>query len=335
MSDKREIPLVGIVPAYSMHTDYNFHWDSLMMPIGPGYYLFEHSLELCACMGVDIIYVVGNIFVQKMVERQFGKYVIDPYTIIQNYDEMKRYFKHIKSSNDLQSFFLRKKSRMDLIPVLFMPIFVPYRTKLPLQNQLLSTMYASYLIGDSFVSISNTYKNVRFLAAFPQSMTPVSGFFHNFDTLAQFQKYREHFRENGNIYWTTQDKNIFAGNLMGFSFESQDIEPYRNALFGEMDKSSRSKKKADISVEGVMSRWGIKEKMLACPVDYAYDLSTWDGYESYIKTQKEKKDLISLGVPVKYPSEFRIGIGFDEAKNKRFGEHALMAASFDKLFGGI
>ena len=331
---KREKPLVGIVPAYSMHTDYNFYWDSLMMPIGPGYYLFEHSLELCACMGVDVIYVVGSLFVQKMVERQFGKYVIDPYTIIRNYDEMKKYFGHLKKKSNIQSFFLRKKSKMDLIPVVFMPIFIPYRTKIPMQNQLLSTLYASYLIGDSFLSVSKTYDNVRFLAAFPQSMTPVSGFFHNFDTLSQFRTYRDHFHESGNIYFTTPTKNIFNGDLMGFSFESGEVESYRNALFGEMDNSLRFRKKADITVKRVMEKWNLKN-MYPCPVDFAYDLSTWEGYESYIKNQKERKDLLSLGVPVKYPHEFRIGIGFDEEKNKKFGEHALMAASFDKLFGGI
>ena len=317
-----------------MRSDYNFYWDSLMMPIGPGYYLFEHSLELCASMGVDIIYVVGNLFVQKMVERQFGKYVIDPYSIVRNYDEMKRYFKHLKNKSDIQSFFLRKKSKLDLIPVVFMPIFIPYRTKLPMQNQLLATLYASYLIGDSFLSVSKTYDQVRFLAAFPQSMTTLSGFFHNHETLSQFQGYREQFQTGKNIYWTTPDKNIFKGDLMGFSFESDQVESYRNALFGEMDNSARQRKKPDLSVENVMSRWNLQD-MSPCPVDYAYDLSTWAGYESYIKTQREKKDLLSLGVPVKYPNEFRIGIGFDEAKNKKFGSHALMAASFDKLFGGV
>jgi hypothetical protein len=226
---------------------------------------------------------------------------------------------------------LKKKSQLDLIPIVFVPIFVPYRAKLPMNNQLLATMYASYLLGDSFLSVSEAYQEVRFLVAFPQSMTPVSGFFYNWETLARFVMYREQFQDHGRVFWSTPNKNIFNGDLMGFSFHSSDIEAFRNAFFSE-----KLAKKKKYDTKSIVSEWGLEAKEYsACQIDYAYDLSLWGDYESFIKTQKEKKDLLSLGIPVQYPNEFRIGIGFDEDKNKKFGEHALMAASFDKLFGGI
>lgn len=333
----RTTPLIGIIPAYYLRPDYDFDWDPLMMPIGPSYYLYEHAVEQCAAFGVDIIYVVGNLFIQNMIKKNFGQYVVDPIAIMRNYSTTKQYLKQLKQKSNIQSFFSKKKSCFDLIPIIYQPVFLPFRVQEPFQNQFLAAVYSSYCVSDSFLSVSQAYKSVRFLVSFPQTITPVSGFLESEETLKTFLEYRDHFQSNGNIFWKTTSKSIFDGDEICFSFDSTEVENLRNIYFGMVEKSQRSKKQVDVSIKNLMKDWNVIQRgnYKPCFADYSFNLLKWGEYSSYIKVQKEKNDLISLGVQVKYPSEFKLGIGFDEKKNKKFGSPVFVASSFDRLFGGL
>ena len=190
--------LAGCISLENEPFAFGFQWHDSLIPVGDNYTAIERAVFECACAGCESIWITVNDDFAPLIKDRLKDYVYDPVWFFREYDVF-------------------PTENQKLIPIFLVPQMVKYRKKRdsPGWGIINSALYAN-MVGKQ-ISQYNTPN--LFYAAFS----------HGIYNPRELIKHRRVI-SNEKVVITYDDKNIYNGNRVGFTFDQADISAIKSYI---------------------------------------------------------------------------------------------------------
>lgn len=247
MTEKNEMTsskhIAGIIPVSKVKTDLNLVWHPSMMPIENDFYAIQRSIVECSYMGCKTIWVVCDETIAPLLKKVCGDFVLS----LTQHERAK----FARFSNEMKRH----------VPIFYVPISYKHMNKKGLGVSVMEGVYASYTISQKFskwIVPYRYYVSTPYGVYYPRNVTV-----------------RAVVRDNESMFLTHNGESALTGANLGFSFSARQFK-HCSYLFKRMDV------KTDYTLDKVFGDAIMYENSESYELDYYKDISTWDGYRSYM-----------------------------------------------------
>ena len=196
--------LAGIVPVVTKPMDFCMDWHDCLMPLAPNFYAIERAALECAYAGCETIWIVANDDTTPLIRHRLGDYIQDP-------------------------IWIGRKGRFPSQERRPIPIFyVPSDKKHDNKNHCISwaILHGAKTAYDISNDLSKWFAPDRFYVSFCHGVYPPRG----------LRPSRREISKNINFAVTFRDKSFATNNLLGFTFNIEQMNQAIN-LFKSTEKS--------------------------------------------------------------------------------------------------
>lgn len=247
MTEKNEMTsskhIAGIIPVSKVETDMNLVLHPSMLPIDSDFYAIQRSIVECSYMGCKTIWVVCDESIAPLLKKVCGDFVLS----LTQHERAK--FANFSSE-------LKRH-----VPIFYVPVSYKHMNKKGLGVSVMEGVYASYTVSDKLSKWVTPY---RYYVSMPY------GAYHpkNVDV-------RSIVKNNESMFLTHDGESALTGANLGFSFSVRQFK-HCSYLFKRMDV------KTNYTLDKVFGDAIMYENSESYELDYYKDISTWDGYRSYM-----------------------------------------------------
>lgn len=260
--------LAGVIPVANLHTDFEFNFPEILLPLNNGFTAIQKSVVECAYAGCSTIWIVANPDMAPVVRKTVGDWIYDPvYLGRQRYGENSEHRREI--------------------PIYYCNILPKNMGRRDSYGwSVLSGVYASWITSNK---ISKWIVPDKYYVSFPMGVFDISKIRDN----------RSLINDANNNFTLTVDNKTVKDNLpLSFTMFGEDYincrrdvnskttKEFYNTTEGEQYPSKKlpidqrwSARK--FSFSDVFNKLSIDLKHSYSP-DKFYDVSTWDGYQEYM-----------------------------------------------------
>lgn len=268
--------LAGIIPINSYPMEFNFPWPDCMQPIGTDFLAIDRAVLECAYAGCNSIWIICPQSQMPLLKRRLKESISNP------------------------TDWMFKKTHFT--EALSKPIPIYYAPVLPKDHQkrdslVWHSLYGCYLAYKIGSSISKFLQPNKYYITFPNTL---------YDHTAPL-KYRTKINNMNRFFISFEGKTILDGLPLGCALAFQDIRElvriFRSQATGLY---TAEKKPGEINPHGYLpiedrytGRWLTisdvfmklekdEQNTILSPVDWFYDITTWDGLMSYYASMHSK-----------------------------------------------
>lgn len=276
----KHIHLAGIIPVAGLTTDFDIDTPEILMPVEAGFTAIQKAVFECSIAGCQTIWIVANSDLAPMVRKRIGEWVYDPV-----YLNRRQYGENSENRRE--------------IPIYYVPIHPKDIGRRDSYGwSILAGIYAAWRTANH---ISKWVVPEKYFIAFPMSAYNVY----------DLRQHRREISDPSNNFLMKHDGHTVVDDVpLCFTMLGQDYihcrrhvnkettKEFYNTEEGEQYPSKRlpleerwSAKNFDLSV--VFNKLNTADAHIYEP-EWFFDLSTWEGYRSYLASDKI----------IKKPSEF-------------------------------
>jgi len=262
-----KLHLAGIIPVANLKTDFNLDIPSCMMPVDAGFTAIQKSVFECAIAGCSTIWIVANNDLAPIVRKRVGEWVHDPVyyyrKYVRNYPEARRE-----------------------IPIYYVPVHPKDMHRRDSYGwSVLYGMYSAWWIGNK---LSAWLTPEKYYVSFPMAA-------HNIYSLRKVRKMIKDKKKN--FFLTYEGKTVKDNMPLSFTMFATDYLNCRRDVNSKTTKTFINPPPSELPSQKLPleERWSARyfdfsevfEKLdvdsgQQVNIDWFYDLSTWDGYRSFL-----------------------------------------------------
>tara|TARA_R110000824_G_scaffold281702_2_gene470009 strand:- start:55 stop:951 length:897 start_codon:yes stop_codon:yes gene_type:complete len=260
--------LAGIVPVAGPTHDFNFDWHDSLMPISQNYTAVERSVMECAWAGCETIWIVCNDDMTPLIRHRLGEWVQDPVW----------YGRSLEINPSLH----RKP-----IPIYYVPIHPKDRKRVDSYSW--SVLYGALTAYWISKQMSQWIIPDKFYVSFTYGIYPP----------IVVRKHRKTISSTRTFALSYNGKTVKDNEYLGFTFDSQDFINCRKTVRQEGTRLWKNSGE-EIPTEKLPleKRWSSRNFTLdkvfksviiedePIQLDWYYNIDCWDGYCSYIGSDK-------------------------------------------------
>ncbi len=290
MSNGRHTHLAGIIPLANLKTNFDLAIPECLLPVDPGFAAIQKAVFECAMVGCQTIWIVANDDLAPIVRKIVGEWIYDPVYYYRQHDPF-------------------PTSLQKEIPIYYVPIHPKDRDRRDSYGW--SVLHGINSAWHTANIISQWVIPDKYYVAFPMSA-------YNPYALRSHRKTIAH--PDANVFLsyeglTVQDNQPFGFTMFGSDYihcrrhvnattTKEFIRPPANELPSEKLPLAERWSARHFDFETIFEKINTKDA-ISIDLEWAYDLSTWDGYglfmgsENFIK--KPANNLIKSHKHVKLP----------------------------------
>jgi len=265
-----KLHLAGIIPVANLKTDFNLDIPACMMPLDAGFTAIQKSVFECAIAGCSTIWIVANNDLAPIVRKRVGEWVHDPVyyyrKYVRNYPEARRE-----------------------IPIYYVPVHPKDMDRRDSYGwSALYGMYSAWWVGNR---LSAWLTPEKYYISFPMAA-------HNIYSL---RKARKMIKDNKKNFFLTYEGQTVKDNVpLSFTMFATDYLNCRRDVNSKTTKTFINPPPGELPSQKLPleERWTARrfdfseifEKLDVSTgkqvnTDWFYDLSTWDGYRSFLGSE--------------------------------------------------
>mgnify|MGYP003120167567 CR=1 FL=1 len=280
--------LSGIIPIANYDSDINVAMPPFLLPVTNGFSAIQKSVFECAMAGCDTIWIVANDDLAPITRKLVGDWIYDPV-----------YYKRDMASKFYSE--LRKE-----IPIYYVAINPKDRDRRDSYGwSVLHGIHTAYMTS---LRISKWLTPEKYFISFPFGV-------YNFEIL---RKYRKQIRERNNNFFLKHENNYIKDNVpLACTMTGEDFKLCRRAINKKTTREYLPPLPNQLYPTRKLppsERWSARnfnfkdifENINETGATYHnaewhYDISTWNGYRQYLKSENQlKKPIDGLTKPHKH-----------------------------------
>tara|TARA_R110002124_G_scaffold207407_1_gene373900 strand:- start:1394 stop:2242 length:849 start_codon:yes stop_codon:yes gene_type:complete len=256
--------LAGIVPLVGKPMDFRLEWHDSLMPLAPNFYAVERAVLECAYAGCETIWVIANDDIAPLLRHRLGDYIHDPISIGR------------KNKYPSQS---RKP-----IPIFYVPCPAKHKNKSHcISWTILHGAKTAYDIG---ATLSKWVAPGSFYVSFCHGVYPTK----------VLRPVRRQISRATNFTVTFQDKSVATNNLLGFTFNVEQMnkalnkfmETDKSLLWGEDLKNEKQFYEENFSLDKVFKHV-ILYKREQLEVPWFHQIDSWENYCQFLASPEKSQ----------------------------------------------
>jgi hypothetical protein len=254
--------LAGVVPIAGQPLEFKYPWHPSLNPIGADYFALQRAIYECALVGCETIWLVCHVGTQPLIRKIIGEWIHDPASI---------------SGGPRASEVLRR------IQIYYVPIHPKDKQRRDCLGW--SALYGALSAYWISRRLSKWVTPELFYVAFPYGVYPVDF----------IREKRRLISSNKKVILTSDGKTVKDGLPLGFTFSGEDFKKCRSYVRKEsVNMYGPDGKKISVA-NRYSARFFPLDKVFhmlddsdseRIEVPWFYDISTWDGYRSYLGSDK-------------------------------------------------
>jgi len=265
-----KLHLAGIIPVANLKTDFNLDIPACMMPVDAGFTAIQKSVFECAIAGCSTIWIVANNDLAPIVRKRVGEWVYDPVyykrKYVRNYPEARRE-----------------------IPIYYVPVHPKDMDRRDSYGwSALYGMYSAWWVGNR---LSAWLTPEKYYISFPMAA-------HNIYSLRKVRKMIKDKKKN--FFLTYEGQTVKDNVPLSFTMFATDYLNCRRDVNSKTTKTYINPPPGELPSKKLPleERWSARhfdfseifEKLDVSTgkqvnTDWFYDLSTWDGYRSFLGSE--------------------------------------------------
>mgnify|MGYP003638459459 CR=1 FL=1 len=268
----KHLHLAGIIPVAGLKTDFGIDTPEILMPVDAAFTAIQKAVFECSIAGCQTIWIVANQDLSPMVRKRVGEWVLDPvYLNRRQYGESSEHQREI--------------------PIYYVPIHPKDVGRRDSYGwSILAGIYAAWRTANH---ISKWVVPEKYFISFPMSAY----------NIYDLRKHRRAISDPSNNFLMRHDGHTVMDNMpLCFTMFGADYihcrrhvnkettKEFYNTVEGEQYPSKRlpieerwTAKNFDLSV--VFNKLNIEDAYSYEP-EWFFDLSTWEGYKSFLGSDK-------------------------------------------------
>ena len=242
--------LAGVIPIAGQKLDFNFPWNDCMMPIAKDYVAVERAAVECLYAGCKSIWIVCEPKQQPLIRYRLGDRLKDP--------------------NSFNRFGPNQERD---VCIYYVPVRVADYVA---RNSLIWSLLYGVLNAKKITgNISPYVVPEKFFVSFPM------GVYQPYVTA----KGRRHFKNRQKqILLKHHGKTAMDGEHLGLTLTVEDAEYLSKVLKDRAYESSEKHAAKKYTLRDILSSLELREERVYVEVEEYYDISSWEGYKSYLGT---------------------------------------------------
>lgn len=257
--------LAGIIPVSSIKLNFNLPYHPCLLPIEDDYTFLHRSIMECAWAGCETIWIVMDMDITPVIRKVVGDYVYDPVNYYRPMD-------------------VDKTAKKTAIPIYFTTMDVRNRGKRDCYGwSIIEGAYMAYRVSNQ---LSKWIIPDKYYVSFPWALYPPE----------IIREHRRSISSNSNFMITSNGEGVKQNKYLGFTFGQQDFIDCRAHVrkegTGKYIATEVGIPREKLPPE---ERWSARHFELSdvfsklseqdtnyLDLDYYHDVTSWDGYKSYM-----------------------------------------------------
>lgn len=270
--------LAGIIPVHGQPLDYQLAWSPVLTQVAPSFTAIENAVTECLYAGCESIWIVVNEGATPLIRHMLGEVAEDAI--------------YVDRYSDPQYRVKNKK----YVPIKYIPTNPMNRDRRDSLSY--SVLRGCYVSSKVTAKISKWCIPDRFYVSFPYGI---------FD-YKEIRKYRQKISSKHPFVVKYQDESYKDGLHLSFTMNHGDWKNCKNDVnnketgYRDLNDEEAERNKWGVpmsklpSSEQYTARWYTpkevfatvsEEKATYCDVSWFHDISSWEGYRNFMRSDKE------------------------------------------------
>ena len=274
MSKKLNMP--AVIPLAGMASEFGVEWDASLMPVAPNYTALESAIYESLHVGCSSIWIVANDDVAPLIRHRIGEWATDMESV------QRGTFRRFGNSHHRE------------VPIYYVPIHPKHQGKI--DNYAWSVIYGVNVAYWIMHRMSRWTVPRQYYISFPLGILDPK----------EVYKHKSTLKKNAPFYFSHEGKTIKDGSLVSFVITPDEWRRAKHVITtnaasykcpppGEMPTEMLPPEERRASLKyNLQDVFGEGPKGTEVELKAFYDLTTWDGYVTLMKSE--------LGTRLKRPS---------------------------------